>query len=93
MPPDITSAESYYSKTNEGLVCESCVIFMTAIEDALLDPNIEDMVYLAQCFKSFQFCPKNQIQSQSRLTLLVTDRVLPETQVLGTRSVTIINTS
>ena len=42
---EVTSAKSYYnSKTNEGLVCESCVIFMTAIEDALLDPNIEDMV-------------------------------------------------
>ena len=42
---EVTSAKSYdNSKTNEGLVCESCVIFMTAIEDALLDPNIEDMV-------------------------------------------------
>ena len=52
---EVTSAKSYYNfKTNEGLVCETCVIFMTAIEDALLDPNIEDMV-CCNVFSSMMF--------------------------------------
>ena len=32
------------SATEGGIVCESCVIFITAIENALLDENVEDMV-------------------------------------------------
>ena len=61
---EVTSAKSYYnSKTNEGLVCESCVIFMTAIEDALLDPNIEDMVcnVISSMFQKFTILSKPKI--------------------------------
>ena len=63
---EVTSAKSYYnSKTNEGLVCETCVIFMTAIEDALLDPNIEDMVccnvFSSMMFQKFPILSKPKI--------------------------------
>ena len=61
---EVTSAKSYYSfKTNEGLVCESCVILMTAIEDALLDPNIEDMVcnVISSMFQKFTILSKPKI--------------------------------
>ena len=40
-----TNSLTSKSATEGGIVCESCVIFITAIENALLDENVEDMVF------------------------------------------------